>query len=50
MHDMNEPILSVAFFRTDAGNEPVRAFLLDLTVEDRKAIGTDIETVSSAGR
>jgi phage-related protein len=45
MRSMIEPILSVAFFRTDAGNEPVRAFLLDLTVEDRKAIGTDIKTV-----
>lgn len=42
---MNPPILSVAFFCTEAGNEPVRAFLRDLTVEDRKAIGTDIKTV-----
>jgi hypothetical protein len=30
MRSMDEPILSVAFFRTDAGNEPVRAFLLDI--------------------
>lgn len=42
---MNSPILSVVFFCTEAGNEPVRAFLRDLTVEDRKAIGTDIKTV-----
>ncbi|HQQ64307.1 MAG TPA: type II toxin-antitoxin system RelE/ParE family toxin [Pseudomonadales bacterium] len=42
---MNEPILSVAFFCTDAGNEPVRDFLRALTIEDRKTIGTDIKTV-----
>jgi phage-related protein len=42
---VREPILSVAFFCTAAGNEPVRAFLKELTVEDRKAIGTDIKTV-----
>jgi hypothetical protein len=37
--------LSVSFFCTDAGREPVRALLRELTVEDRKAIGTDIKTV-----
>ncbi len=42
---MNTPILTVTFFCTEAGNEPVRAFLRDLTVEDRKAIGMDIKTV-----
>ncbi len=42
---MVPPVLSVVFFRTDAGREPVREFLLDLTVEDRKALGTDIKTV-----
>lgn len=42
---MNTPILSVKFFRTEAGNEPVREFLLALTVEDRKTIGTDIKEV-----
>lgn len=42
---MRDPILSVNFFKTEAGNEPVRAFLKDLTVEDRKAIGEDIKTV-----
>lgn len=39
------PILSVRFFCTDAGNEPVRNFLKEQTVEDRKMIGTDIKTV-----
>ena len=42
---MIKPVLNVVFFRTDAGREPVREFLLDLTVEDRKAFGTDIKTV-----
>lgn len=45
MRIMNTPILTVTFFCTEAGNEPVRAFLRDLTVEDRKAIGMDIKTV-----
>lgn len=39
-----QPILTVKFFRTDAGNEPVREFLRDLTAEDRKQMGEDIKT------
>ena len=42
---MDEPILSVVFFRTEAGTEPVREGLRKLTVEDRKTIGIDIKTV-----
>lgn len=42
---MGEPILSVAFYCADSGSEPVRDWLRELTVEDRKAIGTDIKTV-----
>ena len=42
---MGEPILSVVFFRTEAGTEPVREWLRELTVEDRKTIGIDIKTV-----
>ncbi|MFC7411330.1 type II toxin-antitoxin system RelE/ParE family toxin [Hydrogenophaga atypica] len=42
---MDEPILSVVFFRTEAGTEPVRDWLRELTVEDRKTIGIDIKTV-----
>lgn len=38
-------ILSVRFFRTVSGNEPVRAFLQDLAQADRKTIGTDIKEV-----
>jgi phage-related protein len=42
---MSKPILSVRFFRTKAGHEPVRDLLRELTLEDRKAVGTDIKTV-----
>ncbi|MBN1663743.1 MAG: type II toxin-antitoxin system RelE/ParE family toxin [Deltaproteobacteria bacterium] len=42
---MKEPILSVKFFRTDTGNEPVRVFLNGLRPEDRRIIGTDIKEV-----
>lgn len=39
--------LPVAFFRTDAGAEPVRDWLrsADLTVDDRRRIGEDVKTV-----
>ena len=40
----NEPILSVVFFRTEAGHEPVREWLKSLKREDRKTIGEDIKT------
>ena len=42
---MNEPILSVCFFRTEAGSEPVREWLKKLSAQDRKTIGEDIKTV-----
>ena len=42
---MNIPILSVKFFRTEAGSEPVREWLLSLSPTDRKTIGEDIKTV-----
>ena len=42
---MSGPILSVKFFHTEAGNEPVRDFLRNLPLEDRKIIGTDIKEV-----
>ena len=38
------PILEVRFFRTKAGNEPVREWLKSLTREDRRSIGEDIKT------
>ncbi len=39
------PRLRVAFFRSDAGREPVRLWLKDLTREARKVIGAEIKTV-----
>ena len=42
---MNGPTLFVKFFRTEAGNEPVRAFLHELSSKDRKIIGVDIKEV-----
>ena len=40
-----EPILSVVFFRTDSGSEPVREWLKSLPRDERQAIGEDIKTV-----
>lgn len=40
----HEPILNVYFYRTEAGNEPVREWLKSLEQEERKQIGTDIKT------
>ncbi len=39
-----EPILSVAFFRTEAGREPVREWLKALPREERRIIGEDLKT------
>jgi phage-related protein len=39
-----EPVLLVVFYRTKAGNEPVREWLKSLKREDRKGIGSDIKT------
>lgn len=38
-------MLSVHFYVTDAGAEPVRDWLKSLSVHDRKRIGEDIRTV-----
>lgn len=40
-----EPILSVAFFQTEAGREPVREWLKSLPREERRIIGENIKTV-----
>jgi phage-related protein len=37
--------LEASFFRTSSGNEPVREWLLSLSKQDRKVIGTDIAYV-----
>lgn len=39
------PTLGARFFKTDAGREPVRDWLKDLPVVERKTIGEDIKTV-----
>ncbi|WP_322050698.1 type II toxin-antitoxin system RelE/ParE family toxin [Paraburkholderia bannensis] len=40
-----EPVLSVHFFCTESGNEPVRHWLRELDASERKAIGEEIKTV-----
>ena len=37
--------LPAVFFRTEAGNEPVRSWLKIMDAEDRRLIGQDIQTV-----
>jgi phage-related protein len=39
------PLLIARFYKTPAGNEPVREWLLSLPNDDRKSIGIDIKTV-----
>lgn len=39
------PVLTVNFFISDKGNEPVREWLKSLPIDDKKAIGADIRTV-----
>jgi phage-related protein len=39
-----KPILSVVFYATSAGNEPVRTWLLGLPRDDRRTVGFDIKT------
>jgi phage-related protein len=43
--DAPDIILSVRFYRTENGNEPVREWLKSLQSENKKAIGEDIKTV-----
>lgn len=38
-------VLNVAFYRTEAGHEPVREWLMGLPRESKKLIGTDIKSV-----
>lgn len=38
-------MFSVIFFKTDAGNEPVREWLRNLAAEERAVIGADLRTV-----
>ena len=42
---MNSPTLDVRFFKTDAGNEPVREWLRTLSATEKKTIGEDVKSV-----
>jgi len=37
-------VLNVSFYRTEAGNEPVREWLQGLSRDDKRRIGEDIKT------
>ncbi|MCM2359842.1 MAG: type II toxin-antitoxin system RelE/ParE family toxin [Geobacteraceae bacterium] len=37
-------VLKVAFYRSEAGNEPVREWLKELSRDDKRQIGEDIKT------
>ena len=43
-YDMDKKI-TVIFYKSASGNEPVREFLQALSAEDKLSIGTDIKTV-----
>jgi hypothetical protein len=40
----NKPVLSVVFYATATGAEPVREWLLGLGKDDRRIVGIDIKT------
>jgi phage-related protein len=43
--EKREPILSVVFFRSETGREPVREWLRSLPRDERRIIGGDIKSV-----
>ena len=45
---MPQKRISVVFYRSSAGNEPVREWLKGLSFADKKAIGEDIKAVEIA--
>jgi phage-related protein len=45
MTNLHKKVLSVYFYKTPAGNEPVREWLKQRTPGEKKAIGEDIKTV-----
>lgn len=45
MASQTHPVLLVAFFKSESGNQPVRDWLKALPAIERKAIGEDIKTV-----
>lgn len=42
--EQRQPILNVFFYRTTAGNEPVREWLKSLSRDNKRIIGEDIKT------
>ena len=44
-YSLNLKKVSAVFYKTEAGNEPVREFLLALSDEDKKSLGADIMAV-----
>jgi phage-related protein len=42
---LNEPRLKVVFYKSLSRNEPVREWLKELSLQDKKIIGEDIKTV-----
>ena len=40
-----DKVVSVRFYKTELGNEPVKEWLFSLDKEDRKIVGTNIQTV-----
>jgi phage-related protein len=42
---MAQKRITVSFYRSEMGREPVREWILDLTPEDRKQVGEDLQTV-----
>jgi len=45
MDDDTRKIIPATFYRTKAGNEPVREWLMERTAADKKVIGSDLQTV-----
>ncbi len=45
MTDINKKKVPAVFYCSTSRNEPVREWLLERTKEDRKSIGSDIQTV-----
>jgi len=45
LHSLNGKTLTVYFYKTPTGNEPVRDWLKQRTSEEKKAIGEDIKAV-----
>ena len=43
--NLNVKVLTVSFYKSPAGNEPVRDWLKQRTPDEKKAIGEDIKAV-----